>query len=146
MRTRSWKPVRRGDVFCAPACGRGCTIQEHDAAQAKGDALAKCLGAGWTVRVHENLGWHVTVLSPSGRVKLIGDPGHYTAFLGEPGQVGGRFAEQGATPEAAIGAVMRIAVSYLRELEQLVAGVGADATIAPTGRPPRATADSGAAS
>lgn len=54
--------VRDGDRYCAPWCGRGCTIQEHDRAQAIGlvmrSQLYQVTGLDWEKRVFENLGWH----------------------------------------------------------------------------------------
>jgi hypothetical protein len=79
----SMQAVRRGHLYCAAFCGRGCTWAEHQDAQKKGKALAKRLGKGWTVRLWENLGWHYEVISPCGRIKVSnGYGGSYTAFLG----------------------------------------------------------------
>ena len=57
----NWKPVRKGNRYCSPACGRGCTIQEHAKAKADGKKLAARMGKGWRVRTWENLGWHYSV-------------------------------------------------------------------------------------
>lgn len=61
MKQLSWKPVRKGAIYCATACGRGCTHDEFLKAKADGAALAKTLGKGWKVIVNENLGWHFRV-------------------------------------------------------------------------------------
>lgn len=53
-----WIPVRNGNRYCSPSCGRGCTFAEHETAVANADKLATALGSGWKVRVWENLGWH----------------------------------------------------------------------------------------
>lgn len=63
----SWTPVRRGITYCAPACGRGCTIMEHDSAAIAAHELVEALGPPWKSRVMENLGWH------------------WYAYVGEPG-------------------------------------------------------------
>lgn len=53
-----WTPVRRGDVYCSPGCGMGCTVYDFEAAQTNAHALASVLGPKWKPHVWENLGWH----------------------------------------------------------------------------------------
>lgn len=57
-----WKPVRRGLIYCSPACGGGCTVAQHLRATLAADKLVRQLthgtGRGWKARVWENLGWH----------------------------------------------------------------------------------------
>ena len=60
---RSWKAVRRGDVYCAPACGGGCTHAAYMQAQLGGERLARRLGPGFKPEVWENLGWHYCAVS-----------------------------------------------------------------------------------
>lgn len=57
MVKKSWKPVRRGDAYCAPACGRGCTRVEWLKAKRAAARISKQLGPKWVPHVHENLGW-----------------------------------------------------------------------------------------
>lgn len=57
-RPLSWTPRRRGKIYCAPACGRGCTRAMYDRAHREATKLAKALGPGWKIRVWENLGWY----------------------------------------------------------------------------------------
>lgn len=61
----SWVPRRRGEIYCSPACGRGCTWAEYQAALAEAEkavAVIKKRGrlslVGVKVDVFENLGWH----------------------------------------------------------------------------------------
>lgn len=112
----SWKPKLSGATFCAPACGRGCTKAEYDRAAMNARALAQRLGAGWSTRVWENLGWHYSVQSPCRRIRVhpnvywkTGKPESYCAFLGEKDGSGGKWAEHGKTPETAIRNVVRAA-------------------------------------
>lgn len=81
--TRDWTPVRRGRVYCSPACGRGCTHAEFMTATRKAKALVKRLGAGWKPCVWENLGWHYEAVK--GEPVLIQVHPHrdgtYTIFL-----------------------------------------------------------------
>jgi hypothetical protein len=68
----SWKPVRKGKYYCAPACGRACTHAEYLKARHAARDLCKLLGPAWRPRVWENLGWHYQVgllnmtVAPSG--------------------------------------------------------------------------------
>ncbi len=64
---RNWKPVRsHPNIFCSPACGSGCTIEDYRAAVKDGRALAKRLGRGWAAVVKENMGWHYHAEHPQG--------------------------------------------------------------------------------
>ncbi len=53
-----WTPIRKGNIFCSPACGGKCTFAAYQLAKTNGDKLAKELGKNWKGRVWENLGWH----------------------------------------------------------------------------------------
>lgn len=130
----SWKARRQGTIYCAPACGRGCTKKEHDLAQERGRKLAKRLstkkvGLGkWTVLVHENLGWHYRAVSPCGRIKVHenryqGKVDSYTAFINEVGRTGGRWAESGDTPAEAMKNVIQTAVAARDSIAALVDGL-----------------------
>lgn len=126
----SWKPKRQGDRYCAPACGRGCTMKEYEEASVKGGALATRLGQGWTVRIWENLGWHYAVQSPCQRIRIHPNiywktrkVESYTAFLGERNSSGGKWAEHGKTPEAAMRNVIRVAKADLDALSAALHGL-----------------------
>lgn len=54
----SWKPRRRGSIYCAPACGSNCTRAAYEKAVEDGKKLATRLGKKWKSRVWENMGWH----------------------------------------------------------------------------------------
>lgn len=56
--TLSWTPVRRGPVYCSPACGYDCKQVDYDRCVLAANELAASLGQGWTPRVWENLGWY----------------------------------------------------------------------------------------
>lgn len=58
----SWKPVRRGRIYCAPACGMGCTVQAFRSVHRSANTLAKKMGKGWKPYVWENMGWHYSVV------------------------------------------------------------------------------------
>lgn len=130
----SWKAVRRGDIYCAPACGSNCTFAAYEKALEHGRLCAEELGKGWTVRVYENMGWHTSVLSPCKRIKVSINPVHgtpvetligtlctYMAFLGEPGEVsGGNWAESGDTPAEAVNNVVKKAATELAKLNAYI--------------------------
>lgn len=63
---RDWNPVLNGPTYCSPACGAGCTREAFERAMTLSERLAKeCeskLGGTWKPRVHENLGWHWSVV------------------------------------------------------------------------------------
>lgn len=123
----SWDPVRDGDRFCAPACGRGCTYAEWRAATAAADKLCADLGAGWTPRVWDNLGWHYSATSACGRWKVTAYPGGFMAFLGEADSPGGRWAESGKTPRAAICATWAVAKRKIDEMTAFLTAAPVDA-------------------
>lgn len=122
--------VRRGDVFCAPFCGRKCTHKEYLAAKQGAADLVRKLGKGWKPRVWENMGWHYSAVSKDGRIKVHthkypNSPRDYTAFLGDADSPGGRWAMHGSTPQAALRAVLKRALEEKREVDAMVASVQA---------------------
>jgi hypothetical protein len=124
MTTLSWNPVRQGETYCSPACGRGCTLTEFTEAHLRGNALREQLGQRWVVRVRENLGWHASVESHDGRVKVhptTGTPG-YMAFLGQNGP-GGEFVADGDSPLQAVAGVVAKARREAKRLAALVDGL-----------------------
>ena len=74
MKTDRWKAKRRGDTYCAPACGRGCTHKEYLRANTLADELVKkCekeVGGKWEKDVFENLGWHYSVILVGGNISI----------------------------------------------------------------------------
>lgn len=67
-RELSWTPVRRGTIYCAPACGAKCKVVEFDAAGIAAGKLVDHLNKemkcdDWEPYVHENLGWHYSVVN-----------------------------------------------------------------------------------
>lgn len=122
MSELSWDPILRGNIYCAPACGRGCTLAEFELADLRGRELAERLGNGWTYVVRENLGWSYKAISACERIKVSGekDGKRYLALLGEPGCTGGRFSGSGKTPEQAIQSALSSARKSVAFLEGLI--------------------------
>ena len=58
---RSWTPVRRGHVYCSPACGAKCLYTDYVEARRTAQMMAEALGPGWKPQVWENMGWFFRV-------------------------------------------------------------------------------------
>jgi hypothetical protein len=94
----SWKPIRLGPVFCSPACGRGCTVEEYETAVARAEAMVQSLGERWQPDVHENLGWHAAVTLKHGDVRVCWSRiGQFSAYV-----LGGQFCANGVTAKSAL--------------------------------------------
>ena len=123
MESLSWTPILGTVTYCSPACGHGCTRQEHEAAQERGEMLAAILGEKWTFKVWENLGWHYKAVSCCGRVHVHPNGQGYTAFLGLTTSGHRNWCEHGATPAKAVAVVVKVVRQELRELQSLVEGL-----------------------
>ncbi len=86
MKKLSWKPVRKGRVFCAPACGSGCTREAYLKAKAAARKLCATLGPGWKPSVSENMGWHYSAILGVMTVVLLTGDDTYTAYFNGPTQ------------------------------------------------------------
>jgi hypothetical protein len=115
MVDRDWTPVKKGNIYCSPTCGRGCTMSEFNRATKAAEALVKSLGKGWEPRVWENLGWHYAV---DKQFTSIHPPhpsgGKYTAYLNAKKQ----FIHSAKTPVAAYKGALKKARDFLAELTE----------------------------
>lgn len=109
MNSLSWKPVRRGSVYCAPACGGRCTYIAYLKASEKARKLAKRLGKGWKPHVWENLGWHYKVIFKTGTLSVHSDN---SAWL----EVEGRqwIEDEATTPELNVIKAIEAARSHAK--------------------------------
>jgi hypothetical protein len=120
----SWKPVRHGVIYCSPACGLGCTFEEHQEAELDALKLANRLsavdtdvkGGRWKVRVWENLGWHYSVSKGSVSVH---EHGFYTAYFNVAGPWGGNHVRVAGTPELAIKRLLNDVREQLKPMVKL---------------------------
>lgn len=130
---RDWTPVRRGAIYCSPACGFSCTWEAHEAAKVKGETLAKRCGPGYTFEVHENGTWNYRAVSPCQRIGVHEHGRQYLAFLGDAEHHGvlGRYSEWGSTPQKAIANALAAARAHLASIEKLIEGFPIDRAIAP---------------
>lgn len=78
----SWKPIRKGGIYCAPACGGGCKWDAYQKARRDAAALAKKLGPGWKPRLNENLGWHWSVFKSDIEITRYEDGLYRVGILG----------------------------------------------------------------
>ncbi len=127
--------VRKGPIYCAPWCGGKCTRKAFELATKEAARLCAKLGAGWTPRVWENLGWHTSVRSPCGRLvvhinitgsPILGNwkPSGYTAYLGSKTNMNSnRWSESAKTPAGAIRGVLEQARAEISTLQSYVEGL-----------------------
>ena len=76
----TWKPRQAGSVYCSPACGRGCTVEEWNQAKMRAHAIVEGLSVdkGWKPEVWENLGWHAQAVH--GDIRVMNSGPKYHAF------------------------------------------------------------------
>lgn len=127
-RAPSWKPRRRGNIYCSPACGRGCTAAEYVGAKEEAEAMAS-KAKGFEPRVTENLGWHASAEALDGHITIRKTGKKYhalasvtNAYAGNPewGSVSGRTPQQ-AVDKIRAGLKHKIAKlqEFLEKLEEL---------------------------
>jgi len=125
----SWQAVRRGHIYCAPACGGKCTGAAFQLATDRAEALCKRFVGVWKPRVHENLGWFAGAVYAGGHMNVsIHDYSgvvSYSAFIDTDKGPGGRWHGNGDTPEKAIEearAMFGAELSSLHMLQELLKG------------------------
>jgi hypothetical protein len=123
---RDWTPVRKGSIYCSPACGARCTYKDFQLANRKAEALlARMKTGGWKADVWENMGWHYALrhdtleISLHGSGGLIGRPMYFlcglTSLVGDvphmkdPNKLVSRFMTH----------LKRMSNSYLRAIDIL---------------------------
>lgn len=123
----SWKPVKRGKLYCSPACGGGCTRAAFRAACDAAEAC--CLKMDrvdlWEIHVWENLGWHWRIerkLDGGMLLTVDGDAGGYHAMLGENGSCWSEWYDQAysKTPQAAVDHRMNKAAAHVKRLNKMM--------------------------
>lgn len=128
----SWTPRAIGTIYCAPACGRGCTREEYETAKAFSESMAIRLGPGWKAAPSENMGWHAKAVSSCGKVKVHTDwwrrekwkaSASYTAYIGEDESAGGRWVYTDKTPGRAYAGAAAMAMLESVRITKLVASL-----------------------
>lgn len=108
----SFEPVRRGKIYCSPACGAACTWRDYQTAIRKALALAARCGRGWKIRVNENCGWHYGATSPGGHIHVYQGAAVFHALLHpEKDTCAGRWTATAKTPKGAIRRVLQAATA-----------------------------------
>lgn len=92
---KRWRPVRRGTIYCSPACGFQCTHADFVLATEKGEALARRMGPGWKPYVWENCKWHYSVQLGMCEIHVNG-PRRYWVNLQTPQ---GQFCTDATSPK-----------------------------------------------
>ena len=119
---RDWKPVRRGAVYCSPACGggldRGCSWEKFQRVTTAARRLACQMGNGWKPDVWENLGWHFSVIAGTSCVRRD-SAFNYRAEV----NVGGQFFGTGKEPRTAFLAALKAADIAMEEWRQQRASI-----------------------
>ncbi len=111
----NWVAIRRGEIYCAPACGGKCTWAAYKKAQREAKAVASDLGRGWVDSVFENLGWHWHVINEDLSIDVSrGAWGGFHALIAR------RWSGHGPTPKLAIRTAVLDAIPELEELRGLV--------------------------
>lgn len=129
-RTLSWKAERRGEVYCAPACGFNCTHAAYEDAVRRADELCEQLGPGWKPRVHENMGWYWSALGGDGYLYISptvidGKVYSYTVFVDDEPRwrCCGVWTATGKTPRAAVQAAIELAAENAAQIEKQMAAL-----------------------
>ena len=121
----AWEPVRNGDTYCSPACGRGCKYNDYQATLNKANDVARIMGHGWTAKVWENLGWHWEVISSGKNIHIKpsnykGLDNRYRANISERGSAGILFSSDVHTnPHYAVAEVVGKLEKKIKELQSL---------------------------
>lgn len=122
-RKKSWKPIRRGKVYCSPACGGGCTHAAYvkankDAAMVR---LTMRHPRNWKVHIWENLGWHWCVQAFDRKLSVRnGEDGKFSADLGLSGIGHWGTKKRHKTAQAAVDDVLLAAFNAVTESMKLV--------------------------
>ncbi len=119
---RDEAPVRKGDVFCSPWCGRGCKHAAYERARKDGLVLARRMGEGWSATVWENLGWFYLVqkgvaeIYPNSHGGIVNS---YTCFI----QTKPQFLALAGRPEDALAEALDAANAAWRAIRREVSTI-----------------------
>jgi hypothetical protein len=122
MTKLSWKAVRRGDIYCAPACGGNCTWSAYQSAKRSAARIVKKLGTGWKPYVQENTGWHYSVKSADGYTSVY----RYNDYKRKSGywaSIGGMWMGEGKTPLAAVKHAASKARAQMEHIAKMLLGI-----------------------
>lgn len=129
----AWTPVRRGKLYCSPACGGGCTWAAYQKAKSEAELVASLLGPNWKASVRENLHWfwYVGLDTGEGLVLTIIPFEHdgrvtYSAMLGTSlgsGEYGFSTNKHFKNPRNAVRNQMRLFRAYVHKRDAQLAAL-----------------------
>lgn len=109
----SWNPIRRGERYCSPACGAGCTLSQYEKAVSDSKKLAKSMGNGWSTYVWENMGWHWRV--EKGKIEIYPSPSEgFSVFV----QTTPQFIVKGSNPKKALADALKELDQHIEKLNK----------------------------
>lgn len=132
-KARDWTPKDHpGGVYCSMnACGGRCLRADYEKVKAEAEQMARDLGDGWEVHVHENLGWFSEVrrggIHVSCRMYLDAPDGIYRARYQAPPNGGILYDAVGATAREAVFNLIEIVVGSTDEEIRMLRQRRADA-------------------
>lgn len=138
MKPSSWTAVRKGKIYCAPACGGNCTWAAFQKATRKAADLCKILGPEWLPRIYENMGWHFEALHKSGIMSV--SHAHLEGRIwiccmsASRMSPGARWTSTALDPRHAVEFCKRNAQHELNQIKAAIAALDCDTTIT-SGKP-----------
>jgi len=100
-------PVRKGEKYCSPACGFGCTWASYQRAVEESEALARRLGKGWVSHLWENGTWYWSVKDSTGLLDLHQHGKRlFRVYAWRLIGTSANFVVEGTTPEKAVAAAL----------------------------------------
>ena len=125
--TDGWKPVRRGTVYCARLCGRGCTHAEYRRACRRADAAAALANdpetgyGGFEAFVFENMGWHSVIRKGALSIHVGAGTGRvvYDAYFNSVHQTLAHGEDLHQVISDAVGAMKSDAEAMLADVEKV---------------------------
>ena len=70
-----------GKIFCSPACGCGCTKEDHEKAVDMAEQIAERLGDKWTPIIWENAGWRWKIVNGCAEIRSYRVHGEDETFM-----------------------------------------------------------------
>lgn len=118
----SWEPKRRGDIYCAPACGAGCTHQAYLQAVKDAEVMAS-KAKGFSPLVTENMGWYARAEALKRHIIISGYPGDYLVIASTRHPHAGNMTwgtATGKTPQKAVDTLKRKLRRHIAKLQKFL--------------------------
>ena len=102
----SWKPIRKGRIYCSSACDHDCTHADYRKAHAEARKLCAVLGKRWKPSIWENMGWHYSAVLGDCSVHRHSE---YIAYFNGPKQ----FIGEDKDPNRAVQKAVKEAITFV---------------------------------